>query len=76
MPPRQKIKEEREKWSNIICYHHIMVPNAKCVYKAINNSLYVITPTPSIPRDRSQIFFRNLVREEGAGLVSLPIFLN
>jgi hypothetical protein len=34
------------------------------------------TTTPSIPRDRAQIFFRNLVREEDAGLVSLPIFLN
>jgi hypothetical protein len=29
--------------SNIICYHHIGVPNIKWVYGTINNGFYVIT---------------------------------
>jgi hypothetical protein len=38
----QVIKEEIDKWSNIICYHHIAVPNVKWVYRAINDGFYVI----------------------------------
>jgi hypothetical protein len=39
----QVIKGERDKWSNIICYHHIALGNIKCVYKAINDGFYVTT---------------------------------
>jgi hypothetical protein len=39
----QLIKEDRNKCSNIICYHHIAVSNVKLVYRAINDGFYVIT---------------------------------